>query len=227
MIKWYLSEQEGESKEDKNMKRITSIIFDIDGTLWDATQPTAEAWNLFLRTKTNIKTVITEEMLCREFGKTIQEICQDFFPELSEEERNYIAENNGRSENDYLLNHHPVLYTGVRSTVMELSKRMPVFVVSNGQPGYIEVFLEVSNLGDYVTDFSYPSASRPTKADNINFIVDRYSLESPAYAGDTSGDHESCKICNIPFIYASYGFGKVNDPDYTIDRPSDLLSILM
>ena len=42
---------------------------------------------------------------------------------------------------------------------------------------------------------------------------------------NTIKDKEASQYANIPFIYASYGFGKVDNYDYKIDNISDLLHI--
>ena len=42
------------------------------------------------------------------------------------------------------------------------------------------------------------------KAKNINKAI---------YIGDTSGDMEAARAAGIPFIHASYGFGKVEEAD--------------
>jgi phosphoglycolate phosphatase len=36
-------------------------------------------------------------------------------------------------------------------------------------------------------------------------------LQSPVYVGDTTGDRDSAAKAGVPFIYANYGFGKVDD----------------
>ena len=41
------------------------------------------------------------------------------------------------------------------------------------------------------------------------------------------GDYLSCKKAGIPFVFASYGFGEVSDPDYRIDKPMDLVSLFV
>jgi phosphoglycolate phosphatase len=44
--------------------------------------------------------------------------------------------------------------------------------------------------------------------------------------GDTNGDMEAARIACIPFIYARYGFGNVNEYDYAVDSFSELLKII-
>ncbi|NDI36267.1 HAD family hydrolase [Chengkuizengella sediminis] len=51
-------------------------------------------------------------------------------------------------------------------------------------------------------------------------------LKSPIYVGDIVGDINAAKIAGIPFMYASYGFGNVEQYDYKIDRFDDILDVL-
>ena len=36
---------------------------------------------------------------------------------------------------------------------------------------------------------------------------------------------QSCRKAGIPFVFASYGFGDVPEPDYRISRPADLTKL--
>lgn len=50
-------------------------------------------------------------------------------------------------------------------------------------------------------------------------------MNSPVYVGDTMGDFLSCRKAGVPFVFASYGFGEVPDPDAVIQKPMDLVSL--
>ena len=47
------------------------------------------------------------------------------------------------------------------------------------------------------------------------------NLSDPVYIGDTLGDFNACRKAGVPFIFAEYGFGQVDKPDYRITRPFD------
>jgi phosphoglycolate phosphatase len=47
------------------------------------------------------------------------------------------------------------------------------------------------------------------KSENIKDIVNDYHLSAPVYIGDTIGDYDAATKACVPFIFADYGFGKV------------------
>ena len=51
-----------------------SIIFDVDGTLWDSTDSVARSWNLAIQENSSLDLTITENALQQVFGKTMTEI---------------------------------------------------------------------------------------------------------------------------------------------------------
>ena len=54
----------------------------------------------------------------------------------------------------------------------------------------------------------------------------RNSIKHAAYIGDTLGDFNASKLAGIDFIYAKYGFGEVEKPDYTINSFEELEQIV-
>lgn len=56
----------------------------------------------------------------------------------------------------------------------------------------------------------FGSKGRP-KFENIKDIVADYDLKAPVYIGDTTGDRDSAAKAGVPFIFAAYGFGVVED----------------
>ena len=66
---------------------IEGIIFDVDGTLWDSTEEVADSWNQAIKEQTDMDRTLTAEQLKREFGKPLEEIMDDLFPELAQKEQ--------------------------------------------------------------------------------------------------------------------------------------------
>ena len=73
--------------------------------------------------------------------------------------------------------------------------------------------------------FFFRMAAGMAKAENIMKIREDNNLSDPVYIGDTIGDFNACRKAGVPFIFAEYGFGQVDKPDYRITRPFDLTEI--
>ena len=158
-------------------------------------------------------------------GMTAEDLMAKLYPHLSKERHMELFDRCCQVENTYLREHGGVLYPQLEETLEALSQKLPLFIVSNCQAGYIEVFLETSGLGSYFEGHLCPGDTGNAKADNICKIIQEYHLKAPVYVGDTLGDFNATKTAGIPFVFASYGFGQVPSPDYTIHCPGDLLNI--
>ena len=204
-----------------------SIIFDVDGTIWDSTQSVADSWNKAIREHSDLDLTLDPVSLSRVFGKTMTEIADALFPALDTEARMKLLDACYAEENRYLEDHPGLLYDGVAGTIRNLSLRYPLYIVSNCQCGYIEVMLKTSGLAPYIKDhLCFGETLRP-KGETIRLLMEKNGLKSPVYVGDTQGDADACKTAGIPFIFAEYGFGDVPDAATRIQRFSDLEKICL
>lgn len=199
-----------------------SIIFDVDGTLWDSTESVAASWNKAIREHSSLNLTLEPVSLSRVFGKTMTEIADTLFPSLSADERMKLLEVCFDEENRYLEDHPGILYPDVARTLKKLASRYPLYIVSNCQCGYIEVMLRTTGLGPYIKDHLCFGETQVPKGETIRRLIVKNRLQSPVYVGDTQGDADSCKTAGIPFIFAEYGFGDVPDARMRIQTFSDL-----
>ncbi|MCD7867127.1 MAG: HAD family hydrolase [Clostridiales bacterium] len=202
-----------------------SIIFDVDGTLWDSTEVVAQAWTQYLRQTEQLDMHITSRRLMELFGRPLPDIAARIFPEKSQAEQLRIIDGCCEAEHQALLQNAPPLYPHLEETLKSLSEKYPLFIVSNCQAGYIEVFLKVTGFAPFFRDHLCPGDTGEEKAANIREIIQRHHLSSPVYVGDTEGDFLACREAGVPFVFASYGFGRVKEPDFCIGSLPDLLRL--
>jgi phosphoglycolate phosphatase len=119
------------------------------------------------------------------------------------------------------------LYLGLEDALKYLSEKYKLFIVSNCQSGYIEVFFKISGLEHYFIGHQcYGTKSQP-KAENILDIVKDHDLKAPVYVGDTMGDYTAAAKAGVPFIFANYGFGIVEQNQVaTISGLGELVALL-
>lgn len=199
-----------------------SIIFDVDGTLWNATDTCAIAWTKVVRQDAGLDQDITPEILQGLFGQTLSDIADIVFKGFPKEERMRLINLCCEEEHRMLLADPAPLYPRLEDTLKALSEKYRLFIVSNCQAGYIEVFLKATGLGHYFEGHLCPGDTGNAKAANIAQVIREYHLENPVYVGDTLGDYIATKENQIPFIFAAYGFGQVDAPDDRIETPWDL-----
>jgi phosphoglycolate phosphatase len=199
------------------------IIFDIDGTLWDASEPVTAAWNeVFARESDTAHLQITTKQMQAMLGKNAAEICGFFFPELSEERRFEISELCSKHESEYLREHVGTLYPHVKETLIELSRYYQLFVVSNCHENYLNTFVNRCGIRSFFADTECYGRTFKSKGENIRLLLDRNRLEKAVYVGDTQLDFDSAQYAGIPFLYAAYGFGSVKEKVPSIQAFSEL-----
>ena len=62
------------------------IIFDLDGTLWDSTEEVVKSWKRAVCEQTNLNVTLEVETLVREFGKSMDVVIKNTFPQFSDDE---------------------------------------------------------------------------------------------------------------------------------------------
>ncbi|GAA0773513.1 HAD family hydrolase [Clostridium subterminale] len=204
---------------------VDSIIFDLDGTMWDSSDAIVEIWNEAIREFKDIDKSITKEELKAVVGVPVIEIVKTLFPYLKEERAIEFMNYCCKKENEYLPIRGGILFSELEETLKKLSQKYKLFIVSNCHHGYIEAFFHAHNMKKYFIDFEHPGRTGLTKGENIKLIINRNNLKNPMYVGDTQGDRNAARIAGIPFVYAAYGFGKVEDYDYKIGKFPELIDI--
>lgn len=211
-----------------DLNAVDALIFDVDGTLWDITQVAVHAYNqVLMEEKGQLKPykMLVPEDLKAAFGKPMQEVARQLIPCADKDRMKEIMDKVIILQDQVLHENTPEPYPHMREVVRHLSERYPLFIVSNSQAGYIEFLMEATGIGPWITDHYCPGDTGLLKADNIRLTMEKYHLQHPAYVGDTLLDEEACRSVGIPFIYASYGFGKAKAPDASIRELKDLLRL--
>ncbi len=183
-----------------------SLIFDMDGTLWDAVDGYAQSWTEAFKIK-GINRIVSRQNLQKLMGMEVKTLLENIIPEVPEEEREIFYQ-------DVLAQYEVVIprigakiYPGVIEGLQELSSKYKLFILSNCDKGGIELFLKYTDTSEYITDYIEHGENLMPKHHNMNLLKIRHNLQTPMYIGDTDSDRKQSDIAKIPFIFVNYGFG--------------------
>lgn len=191
--------------------KFDSIIFDLDGTLWDSTGNVALAWEKARKQVDYEIDAITRERVRSITGMAYDVIFEVLLPDMEVSKRDHFKAVCAQSEIDTLAAIGGDLYPQLDETIKYLASKYKLYIVSNCQSGYIETFLSHCPVADYFLGHQCYGTKGQPKAENIKDIVEDHNLKTPVYIGDTTGDRDSAAKAGVPFIFASYGFGKVEE----------------
>lgn len=212
-----------------------SVIFDLDGTLWDATSVTEATWAEVFRRHPGLQSAeeLSSYNIKKYMGLTNEELAGIFFPTLPFDDAFALMNESCDLENEWLPERGGVLYPAVRGTFDRLHETgYRLFIVSNCQDGYIEAFLDAHQMRDRIGDWECSGRSGMSKADNIREIIRRNGLTGAVYVGDTVSDRNGARGAGVPFVYCLYGFGeaygrgKTDDYDAAITSLAELPALL-
>ena len=204
-----------------------SIIFDIDGTLWDSRALIAEGYNIQLRKEGLHHLQTNADVLLRLFGKTMSDIADNLFPEFDPEERYALMDRCIESEDAY-LNEHPcdtIAYPDIKTTMEELAKKHRLFIVSNGQKGYPQLAARKLKVDHLVSGYLSYGDTGTEKGETIRILMKDHNITDAVYVGDTQGDYEATVTAGVDFIWADYGFGKPKAYNAMIHSFKELLDL--
>lgn len=203
----------------------SEIIFDLDGTLWTPVALSLVAWRTACSDLGFDCPCVTTESLLGTYGMMLQDASEILLPGFSPDQQEIITERVFALENKLIADGGGDLYPDVREVLTMLSQSKRLFIASNCQSGYIEAFLESHQLKHLFCDTIALGDTGKSKAQNVALLIDRNGISNAIFIGDAQTDLNAARANGLPFIYASYGYGKVSEYDYRIDAFQDLATL--
>ena len=204
-----------------------SLIFDIDGTLWDSRAIVAKGYNDYLIEVGRPDLQVDAEYLKTLFGKTMTEIADIMLSSIPVPQR-YDVMQGCMDREDEFLHEDPcdIAFPGVKETLEKLKEGYRLFIVSNAQCGYPELMMDKLGIRHLMEGWMCFGDTGLPKGDTIRILMERHGIEDAVYIGDTQGDLEASQKAGIPFIFCTFGFGNPERWDARIDAFTELPDIL-
>lgn len=211
-------------KNPENPKKF-AVIFDLDGTLWDAAETIAPAWNDWCAAHGVCRRFTPAE--CRSCcGRTLPQIARFLFPEAEPAWGEWVVNGCCDAECIPLAKQGGRLYPGLEQVLERLSRERFLAVVSNCGLGYVEAFFSGNHTGRWFDDYENAARTGLSKGKNIRLVMARNGIERALYVGDTEGDRQAALAAGVPFVHAAYGYGAVEAADGVLRRITDLPGLL-
>ncbi|QZA33095.1 HAD family hydrolase [Hydrogenibacillus sp. N12] len=214
--------------------RRPAVVFDLDGTLFDAWSVAREAFAAAfrrLRSEAGIGVDLPSEAVLRaQLGKTYAEMWAALLPgrELAlyaladawmfEAELALIRQGKGR------------LYPGVPEVLQALTERgLPLFIASNGREEYVAAVIDHFDLRRHFVDlYSAGRFRTATKSALVAKLRTTYGLASGLMVGDRKSDVDAGRENGFLTVGCLYGYGdaaELREADVTIEAPPELLAL--
>lgn len=208
----------------KNVKK-KGILFDLDGTLWDAAETIAPAWNDWCAAHGVERRFTPAD--CRSYcGKTLPQIAAFVFPDAEPAWAEWVIKGCCEAECIPLARRGGVLYARLGEVLEALRREYFLAVVSNCGLGYIEAFFTGNDTGKYFDDYENAARTGLSKGENIRLVMERNGIEQGVYVGDTEADRQAALAAGVPFIHAAYGYGQVPLAEHVIRKLTELPDVL-
>lgn len=202
-----------------------SLIFDIDGTLWDSTDLVAIGYNLHFQ-ELGLPHRVTGNDLKKLFGRTMDAIADIMLSDIPAPRRYEIMVGCMDREHDVLAaDPCRIAFPGVVETLTRLAGEHRLFIASNCQKGYPELLMEKLGIGHLISGHICFGDTGLSKGESVKLLMERHGITDAVYIGDTQGDLDASRVAGIPFVRCAYGFGQPESWAASIDEFPQLLTL--
>lgn len=200
---------------------LETVIFDLDGTLWQTGASYLYAYRKLCEHYA-VEAAVPDDTILACLGVKLELFLPRLFPHVADKTELFYRAMGYSIE--YILEHpQGCCYDGVPQLLQSLSRQYKVYIVSNCLDRYVETFLSLSGTEDCVS--GYYTIQSGSKEAHISRIAAQ-SQGKVLLVGDSDDDFEAIRDQEkILFCYAAYGYKPCKCYAYAIDKPLQLLQV--
>ena len=207
------------------LRHIDALIFDMDGTLWNATASYAKIWNMTCA-HFGHESHFTGEQLTQFMGMGIAEIMDCLLGDNIPAPRDEFLQELEVCEDRMMPTLGGCIYKGVKEGLERLKENYRLFMLSNCSYRGLKNFTSFTGTEHLFEGLLSQGERNVSKAENLIYLKSLYGLENPLYVGDTQRDCDQAHQVSVPFAFASYGFGECVDAEITFNDFNEFVKIL-
>ena len=211
------------------MKAIKSVVFDLDGTLW---QPETVVLPAYRSVFAELGFPAPAEHVLREtLGHPFDVIWKKVLPDASDAVVDKAHRLMIKAENHFLASTPVAPFAGVMETLLDLRRHgIHTYILSNCQREYLEAVPDRMGIGHLFTDrFCAEDFPGLTKAEIIR-VLNPPLLGPAVMVGDRFHDMEAGRGNNMMTIACGFGFGSPGElagADYVAESFMQVRSVLL
>jgi len=208
--------------------KISTLIFDFDGTLVDTLKPAHKIIQI-LAQEFDREELLKKYSIDYLRGKTLRELKRLFkirlyqMPALLRRSRQLFTEEINQ------VNFFPGTINILRNLKQN---RYRLGILSSNSKENVDKMLKLNQIA-HLFDFVYSESTIFSKSRSLKLILKKQNLicEEVVYIGDEVRDIESCKAIGLRMIAVGWGLNTKKvllkfKPEYLIDKPEEIIGIL-
>jgi phosphoglycolate phosphatase len=206
---------------------LSTLIFDLDGTLVDSKPGILESFgnaanSIFPNAKLDLAKVPV--------GPPIRQICRAVFPGISASDTELVAKAY-RAHYDSQGWMKTSLYDGAIELLSQCQRAGLIMDVATNKPsGVSKALLSHLRIDGFFRSVVAVDSTEPPFAGKTEIIrhllkSNEMDLKRTIYVGDTAEDSAAARACGIRFIWAAYGYGRMEGGEQilrTINKLAEL-----
>lgn len=203
-----------------------SLIFDMDGTLWDNVDTYLVAWNEALK-ELGHEVQVTRKSLMGLMGKEAREILKILIPNVEPNKQNLLFDEVIVQYEKLIPTMSPLIYPGVIEGLYKLHTRYKLLLLSNCEEGGLVNLMNHTQTTHLFLDYMEHGQNNKPKSFNLELLKKKHNLQRPVYIGDTDGDRRESDLAGVPFVFMTYGFGTTDKFHLQFDTFTELTDYFM
>lgn len=184
-----------------------SIVFDLDGTLWDAADAYSNAWNM-AASKIGTEQIINRKDVRQYIDLPLEQRIQKLYGELSERELHVLKSWTKELQQEMLRLQGGEVYPGVKEGLKQLKEKANIYLISTSDDRSADAFIEYTGLKDVFTDTISQEGTGKGFDENLMELMKKHGLSAPVVISDNPEHYEAIEMLGMPFIQVTYGYGK-------------------